>query len=352
MTGSRAAAALPPVEVSGAPAWRRYVPLLLPPLALLLPLVVTNPYHLHVVTLIGVYWILVAGLTLVVGYAGQLSVGHVGLLAIGAYAYMILTAKLGLPPLASMAAAGGLGASCGILLGLPSLRLPGFYFAMATLAFSMIVTELLIAQNQLTGGGAGMSAPSFPSPFDTHVGLYLLVAIGGLAVTWLVWNLARQTWGRALIALRDSEVAAVACGIPVFRLKLAAFTLSGLTAGLAGALFAALQSYLTPEAFLFELGMFFFICIIVGGRDNLVGPFLGTVALTLLPEVSAPLAKLGNLLYGILLLGVVLLIPKGFGAAVASLRGSSGSVREPVDIRPDAARLERAVRASRAGGAR
>lgn len=320
-----------------------YLPLLVLPL----PLLVSNEYHLHVFTLIGVYWVLVAGLTLVVGYAGQLSVGHVGLLAIGAYAFMILTGRTGLDPLLATVVSGALGGLCGVLLGLPSLRLPGFYFAMATLAFSMIVTEVLIAQNELTGGGAGMAAPMFDSPFDSRTGFYYLVALLALATTWLAWNVARQMWGRGLIALRDSDVAAAACGIPVFRLKLAAFTFSGVTAGVAGALFASLQSYLTPEAFVFELGMFFFICIIVGGRDNLAGPFFGTVALTLLPELSAPLAKMGNLLYGVLLLLVVLTIPKGFGRAISGLLDRRSVSHEPVDLRPDRERLARAIRNAR-----
>lgn len=327
---------------------KRLVPLL-PLLALLVPMVVTNQYHVHLFTLIAVYWVLVAGLTLVVGYAGQLSVGHVGLLAIGAYAFMILAGRFEMHPLLAMLASGVLCGLCGFLLGLPSLRLPGFYFAMVTLAFSMIVTEVLIARADLTGGGAGMSAPFFNEPFATHTGFFYLVLGVALLITLLAWNGSRQMWGRGLIALRDSDVAAAACGIPVFRLKLAAFTFSGVTAGLAGALFASLQSYLTPEAFLFELGMFFFICIIVGGRDNLLGPFLGTAALTVLPELSAPLAKLGHLLYGVLLLVVVLTIPKGFGHAIASLRRRKQETRESVDLQPDNEALARAIAASRQG---
>ncbi|KAB7627416.1 branched-chain amino acid ABC transporter permease [Verminephrobacter sp. Larva24] len=259
----------------------------IPLFALALPFLVGNEYQLHVLTLIGVYWVLVAGLNLVVGYAGQLSVGHVGLLAIGAYTLAILTGRAGIDPLMALAVAGMLGGLCGFLLGLPALRLPGFYFAMATLAFSLIVTEQLVAHSTLTGGGAGMPAPRFAAPFDTARGFYYLVVVIGLAVTWLAWNISRRMWGRGLIALRDSDVAAAAVGIPALRLKLAVFTFSGVTAGVAGCLFASLQNYITPEAFTFELGMFFFICIIIGGRGNMIGPFAGTVVLTLLPEIAA-----------------------------------------------------------------
>jgi branched-chain amino acid transport system permease protein len=314
-----------------------------PLLVLALPFLLGNEYQLHVLTLIGIYWILVCGLNLVVGYAGQLSVGHVGLLAIGGYTLVILSGRAGVDPLVAMAVAGVLGGLCGFLLGLPSLRLPGFYFAMATLAFSLIVTEQLVAHNTLTGGGAGMSAPMFGAPFDTPRGFYYLVALIGLLVTWLTWNVGRRMWGRGLIALRDSDVAAAAVGIPIFRLKLAAFTFSGVTAGVAGSLFASLQGYITPEAFLFELGMFFFICIIIGGRGNIIGPFAGTVVLTLLPEVAAPLAKLGNLLYGVLLLAAVLLIPKGIGSAVTAWTERRRERRNAPPIEPNLSRLAAAI---------
>lgn len=314
-----------------------------PLLSLALPFLVSNQYQLHVLTLIGIYWVLVAGLNLVVGYAGQLSVGHVGLFAIGAYTLVILNGRLGVDPLVAMAAAGAVGGLCGLVLGLPSLRLPGFYFAMVTLAFSLIVTELLVAQNRWTGGGAGMSAPLFGHPFETPRGFYFLVAGVGLVVTWLAWNISRGMRGRALIALRDSEVAALAVGIPVFRLKLAIFSFSGVTAGIAGALFASLQSYITPEAFMFELGMFFFICIIIGGRGNIIGPFVGTAVLTMLPEIAAPLAKLGNLLYGVLLLAVVLIIPKGFGSVVTAYLERHRGRRSAPPLAPDAKRLAAAI---------
>src|SRR6266481_3689487 len=107
--------------------------------------------------LICTYWVLIGGLNLVVGYSGQLSIGHVGLLAIGAYCFAILAGTHGLHPGIAIAASGALCAMCGLLLGLPSLRLPGFYFAMATLAFSLIVTEITLAQGNLTGGGVGLS---------------------------------------------------------------------------------------------------------------------------------------------------------------------------------------------------
>jgi branched-chain amino acid transport system permease protein len=316
--------------------------------AALLPFFVADQYQLHLGTLIAAYWILVAGLNLVVGFSGQLSIGHVGLLAIGSYAFAILAGQHGLDPFLGTGVAGVIGAACGFLLGLPSLRLPGFYFAMATLAFALIVGELSLAEQDLTGGGAGLSVPGFPAPFDTPRGFYWLVLAVAALITWTTANMARLMWGRALVAIRDSEVAARANGVPVFRMKLLVFTFSGFAAGISGALFASLQTYITPETFTFELGLFFFVAIIIGGRGGILGPFLGLVLLTLLPEVVAPLARLGNFFYGALLLMVVLAIPEGIGPLVVTLRERLRPIKiEKQQIVPDLARLGAAVHAGR-----
>jgi branched-chain amino acid transport system permease protein len=322
-------------------------------LAVALLLVATLPrwagdqYQLHLAALICVYWILIAGHNLVVGYTGQLSIGHAGLLAIGAYAYAILAGKMGWHPAAAMAAAGALGGLCGLALGLPSLRLPGFYFAMATMAFALIVGEIVLAQVGLTGGGVGLPGPVFPAPFDTPHGFYYLVAALAVLTTWLSWNVARRVWGLGLMSIRDNPVAAQAVGVPLFRAKLTVFVFSGITAGIAGATFSSLQSYITPDTFVFELSLFFFVCIIIGGRGSIVGPFLGTVVLTALPELVAPLAKLGNFFYGLLLLVVVLAVPEGIGRMVEVLiERVRPRVVSNEPIEPDLPRLARAIEAA------
>jgi ABC-type branched-subunit amino acid transport system permease subunit len=310
-----------------------------------LPFWAGDQYQLHLAALIAVYWILIAGLNLVVGFTGQLSIGHVGLLSIGSYTFAILAGKMGVDPTLSVFVSGLLGGLCGLALGLPSLRLPGFYFAMATMAFSMIVNEIVLAQVDLTGGGIGLPGPMFPKPFDSPIGFYYLVTAIALFVTWLTWNIARRMWGRAFISIRDNPVAAQAVGVPVFKAKLLAFVFSGITAGVSGAVFASLQSYITPDTFVFELSMFFFVCIIIGGRGSIIGPFLGTVVLTALPELVSPLAKLGNFFYGLLLLVVVLVVPEGIGRMfeIISERLRPRTVhREP--ITPDLIRLAKALK--------
>ena len=310
-----------------------------------LPFWAGDEYQLHLATLIATYWILAAGLNLVVGYTGLLSLGHVALLAVGSYGFAICAGTYGLHPLEAMLIATALGAICGFLLGLPSLRLPGFYFAMATMAFSMIVGEFLLAEDSLTGGGAGLPVPEFPAPFNSPNGFYWLVTALAALVTWMTWNITRLMWGKAMLALRDSEVAAAANGVPIFKVKLTVYTFSGATAALAGGLFGSLQSYVTPETFNFELGLFFFICIVIGGRGGIIGPLLGTIVRTALPEMVAPLAKLGQFFYGALLLAVVLLVPEGIGSVFSLLweKLHPTKVTKQV-VAPDLARLRAAIR--------
>ena len=313
-----------------------------------IPLWAKDQYQIHIASLIAIYWVLVSGLNLVVGYTGQLSIGHVGLLSIGSYAFAILAGKLGFDPYLSMLISGCLGGLCGLVLGLPSLRLPGFYFAMATMAFSLIVNELVLAQKEITGGGIGLPGPLFNAPIDSPVGFYYLVLGVAAVFTWVSLNIVNSMWGRALISIRDSEVAAQAMGVPIFRAKLIVFVFSGFAAGVSGALFASLQSYITPDTFVFELSLFFFVCIIIGGKGSIFGPFIGTVVLTALPELAAPLAKLGNLFYGLLLLIVVLVIPEGIGklmGLVIQKLWPTQSLNEP--IIPDLTRLSQILEKKR-----
>ncbi len=313
-----------------------------------IPLWAKDQYQIHIASLIAIYWVLVSGLNLVVGYTGQLSIGHVGLLSIGSYAFAILAGKLGFDPYLSMLISGCLGGLCGLVLGLPSLRLPGFYFAMATMAFSLIVNELVLAQKEITGGGIGLPGPLIKAPFDSPVGFYYLVLGVAAVFTWVSLNIVNSMWGRALISIRDSEVAAQAMGVPIFRAKLIVFVFSGFAAGVSGALFASLQSYITPDTFVFELSLFFFVCIIIGGKGSIFGPFIGTVVLTALPELAAPLAKLGNLFYGLLLLIVVLVIPEGIGklmGLVIQKLWPTQSLNEP--IIPDLTRLSQILEKKR-----
>src|SRR5271166_2462418 len=261
-----------------------------------------------------VYWILVSGLNLVVGFAGQIAIGWVALLTIGAYTTSVLAAgnaTPAFPPYLALTIAAAVGAVFGLIIGLPALRLRTFYFAITTLGFATIVTQVALAWQSVTGGGVGVPGPIFPEPFSSQWGFYYFCF--GLApiCTWMTANVALSRFGRALTAIRDAEVAAEASGISKPALLGTVFLFSGAVAAIAGGLFAALQSYITPDAFTLDLSILFFIAILIGGRGSILGPLLGTILLTVLPEFAAPLVAWSTFLYAALLLVIVLAMPGG-----------------------------------------
>lgn len=285
-------------------------------LAALLPLT-GNEYWGLIATRAAIYWMLVAGLNLIVGYAGQLAIGYVSLLTLGAYTTSVLVAGNVTPPLPvfmALTVAGCVGAVFGVIVGLPALRLRTFYFAMTTLGFATIVTQVALAWQSVTGGGIGLPGPEMPAPFDTSWGFfYLCLGIAAFS-TWITSNIAQSRFGRALIAVRDADVAAEASGISKAHLLIAVFMLAGALAAMAGGLFASLQTYITPDAFTFELSLLFFIAVLIGGRGSILGPLIGTIVLTILPEIAAPLAAWSTFLYAVLLLVIVLAMPGGIAA--------------------------------------
>ena len=270
-----------------------------------------------VATRVCIYWVLVAGLNLVVGFAGQLAIGWVSLLTIGAYTASALAGGRvtpEVPTLLALGAAGLLGALFGLIAGLPALRLRTFYFAMTTLGLSTIVTQIALAWKSVTGGGVGIPGPSMPAPLDSPWGFYFFCLALALFVTWMTCNVAASRYGRSLVAIRDAEVAAEAVGIYKPRLLISVFLFSGALAGVAGGLFASLQSYVTPDAFTFDLSVLFCIAILIGGRGSVLGPMIGTAILTILPDFAAPLVQWSTFLYAVLLLVIVLLVPGGIAA--------------------------------------
>ncbi|MEA2741285.1 MAG: branched-chain amino acid transport system ATP-binding protein livM [Acetobacteraceae bacterium] len=285
-------------------------------LALALPLS-GNDYWAMIATRAAISWVLVSGLNLIVGFAGQLAIGYVALLAIGAYTSSILAAGNVLPPVPpflALAASGVVGAVFGVVVGLPALRLRTFYFAMTTLGFATSGTQIARAWQDVTGGGIGRAGPQMPEPLNTAWGFYYFCLAVAAVCTWITGNIARSRFGRALVAVRDAEVAAEASGISKPRLLVAVFILAGALSSIAGGLFASLQSYITPDAFTFDLSLLFFIAVLIGGRGSILGPLLGTIVLTVLPEIAAPLAAWSTFLYAALLLVIVLAIPGGIAA--------------------------------------
>jgi branched-chain amino acid transport system permease protein len=253
------------------------------------PLLFTNPYYVHLAETILIYAILLYGLDIVVGYTGQVSLGHSGLFGIGSYATGILVLKLGAPWFVAVPASIGFAALFGAVLALPALRVTGPYLAMVTLAFGTIVQILINEMTFLTEGPLGIQLQK-PSVFGrelTEVEYYYAVAGFMLLSLLLVHRLLRSHVGRAFEALRDSPIASDCMGVSVYRYKVYAFVISAGFAGLAGSLYAYSEQYISPNSYNFELTILFLLAVIMGGRKSRLGSLIGATIVVMLPSLLA-----------------------------------------------------------------
>ncbi|ALV08960.1 branched-chain amino acid ABC transporter ATP-binding protein/permease [Roseateles depolymerans] len=251
------------------------------------PLVSGNPYYIHLVETIMIYAIVLFGLDIVVGYTGQVSLGHAGLFGIGAYTAGVLIMKMDAPVLLTLPIAVLVTAGFGALLALPALRVTGPYLAMVTLAFGTIVQILINEMDFLTNGPMGitLTKPSFfGHPMD-ETEYYWLVAVMLIASLIFVHRVLRSHLGRAFEALRGSPVASDCMGVSVYRYKVYAFVISAGLAGLAGGLYAYSEQYISPNTYNFELTVLFLLAIIMGGRKTRTGALLGAAIIVLLPKL-------------------------------------------------------------------
>lgn len=253
---------------------------------LLLPLVLQK-YWIYTLNLAAIAVIGALGLNLLTGYAGQISLAHASFLAIGAYSTAAL-AKAGAPFLLVIPLSGAIAALVGCLIAIPALRLKGLYLALATLAFFVIVDFAIRKAEFLTGGGAGTHVPS-PSMFGYTLSgdqsfYYLSISLATLCAIFVA-NLQRTWVGRAMMAVRDSDIAAEMAGISIFRTKLTAFALSSFLGGMAGSLLGYYLQFINPDNFSLSVSVAYIAMIIVGGMGSVTGSILGAVFMTLLPEV-------------------------------------------------------------------
>ncbi|WP_431048961.1 ABC transporter permease subunit [Roseateles sp. L2-2] len=251
------------------------------------PLVSGNPYYIHLVETILIYAIVLFGLDIVVGYTGQVSLGHAGLFGVGAYTAGVLVMKFGLPIYVTLPAAIAVTAGFGALLALPALRVTGPYLAMVTLAFGTIIQILINEMDFLTHGPMGitLTKPQLMGHTMTEDEYYWLVVAMLLASLVFVHRVLRSHLGRAFEALRGSPVASDCMGVSVYRYKVYAFVISAGLAGLAGALYAYSEQYISPNTYNFELTVFFLLAIIMGGRKTRTGALLGAAIVVVLPKL-------------------------------------------------------------------
>jgi len=279
---------------------------------------VAPKYLVFLGTLVAVNAVVAIGLNLLSGYTNQLSFGHAGFLAIGAYVAALLTLHVpALPVPLTLLAAGLATALVGLALGIPCLRLEGLYLAMATLAFGFVVTEAITNLDALTRGNDGLRVPLArlgPWTLATDAARYYLAVAVAAAMILAALNVAATRTGRAFLAIRTSEIAAQASGINAAAYKTIAFVLSAFYTGVAGGLFAFVVGFLSPDAFDVFLSVDFLVMIILGGLGSVLGSVAGAAIVTVLNDSLAGFQALRPLIFGAIMIICMLFMPGGLAA--------------------------------------
>jgi branched-chain amino acid transport system permease protein len=293
--------------------------------ACVLPFVVSN-YRTFQFTLVMVYATALLGLNILTGYNGQISLGHGAFYALGAYCAAILMDQAGAPYWLTVPAAGALCLVAGFLFGLPALRLEGLYLALATFALGVAMPQLLKYDHlaKWTGGVQGIviakpEAP-FAIPLNPDQWLYFFTLAVTLVMFVLAWNLLRGRVGRALVAIRDHHVAAEAMGIDNAIYKSAAFGVSAMYTGVAGALSAIAVQYVAPDSFNIFLSIVFLVGIVIGGLASISGALYGALFIQFVPNIADEISKAAPwAIFGIFLIGFVYVMPTGVAGAIRLL---------------------------------
>ncbi len=304
------------------------------------PVVYPHPFAVTLLVFIGIYIIVCTGLSLIFGYAGQLSLTQAAFYGIGAYTSAILTTRYGVSFWLALAAASALPGLIAWALGAPILRLRHFYLAMATLAFSEIVLVFFVQEVNITGGPTGITHIPAPEVFgyklDTSTKFYYLVWLLAVAVVAFSYNVIHSKYGRALRAMADNEVAASAMGVNVPSMMSIMFVLSAVFAGLGGSLYAHYVSFVSPDTFSVSLSIMLVIMVAIGGVSSLWGAVFGAVFVTVLPSMLGAYRQYAMLVYGVVLVLALMFMPNGIAGLfedaahwIARRRAPKEQVKEP-----------------------
>jgi len=273
-----------------------------------------NDYYLRIAFMMCVYYLCAAGMNVLVGYAGQKSLGQAGLFAAGAYAVALLTTRTDMNPWLALIAAAVVSAACGVLIALPSLRVKGPYLAMVTLAFGIVVERLVAEWTDVFGGAQGIYGIKAltwnDQPLSTTQWVWFGIALCA-ATHLLLRNLLQGRFGRALQSLQADEIASSSVGVRVYRAKVIAFVVAAVTCGIAGALVAQQNQYINSDFITFHLSIFILLLVLFGGAGSMYGPLAGTIILTLIEAALARWPSAQHFVYGFLLLFALYVMPGG-----------------------------------------
>ena len=276
---------------------------------------IDNAYYLQLMVFIGLNTLLALSLNMLMGYAGQISLGHAAFYGIGAYMTAVLTVTYQVPPLLALPASVAAAMVIAWIVGMPTLRLSGYYLGMGTLGFGMIVHIILREWSGVTGGASGfVGIPPLevgPVVFDSHKSYFFLVWMIVLLVIMMCRRIIDSRVGRALRAIHDGEKAAAAVGVDTRNLKLRIFVLSAGIAALAGFLYAHLVYFISPGTFGFMASIRIVTMVVIGGMASIWGALFGATLLTLLPEWLHAFSEFEMVVYGLILMSVMIFMPRG-----------------------------------------
>jgi branched-chain amino acid transport system permease protein len=289
----------------------------------LLPLALKNSYHLMVLNIAALNIIIVIGLTLLLGYAGQISLGHAAFFGLGAYLSAILTTTYALPLWPTLILAMIITGMIAYVIGIPTLKLEGHYLVMATLGFNVIVYIVMIQLDSVTGGPSGFAGiPRLAVGgwvFDSDLKIYYLLWAVSCAVLLLALNLIHSRAGRAMAALSHNEIAARCSGVDVDTFKIKIFVTSAVLASLAGSLYAHYLTFISPGSFSIFYSLQVVTMVLIGGLGSLWGAAFGAILLTILPEMLHAVKEYNVLVYGLILMVVLVFFPRGLFPGIAEI---------------------------------
>jgi branched-chain amino acid transport system permease protein len=275
-----------------------------------------NQYIMRIIIMIGIYSMLALGLNILTGYTGQVSLGHAGFYAIGAYTASLLSLKLGANFIVAALAGAAMSSFCGLLLGLPTLRLKGTYLSIVTLGFGEIVKMIMMNWDKVTNGTLGLRNIPRPSIFGLKLtlannGIYYMMLVLTALVTIVCILIIKSKFGRAFMSIKEDELAATMMGIKTTRYKVLAFIISAFITGIAGAFYASMIGFIEPNSFTFDTSTLIISIVILGGMGTIRGMFLGAAILIAFPEMSRFMMDYRFVVYGIVLVLMMRFRPQG-----------------------------------------
>jgi len=279
-----------------------------------LPLTFPTSYYLRVASLVWVSAFAAIGLNLLMGKAGQVSLGHAAFFGVGAYAVAIGPTHLGVPSWASALVGAGLSALLAFVVGRPILRLKGHYLAIATLGFGVLVALVITTENRWTGGPDGMAVAKlavFGWRVSTAYAWYWVSGAFMVLGTWIALNLDDTPTGRAFLALHDSEIAARVAGIDVASFKLRAFVLAAVYASIAGSLLAMMNGFVSPDLAGFQHSVELVTMVVLGGLGSIVGSVVGAAVLVVLPQMLTVFQEYENVMLGLIIIASMVFMRDG-----------------------------------------